>query len=265
MWLHQSWSGDLINAVISYLPKGTSADVLSYWYQRRAARSSTTASASARRPRSRCIAHRFLNYMLDPKVAYDELRRLRRLPAAAERDRRRAAVRRAGSCRRTLRNGGGHPRGLRQRQRVPDAVGHGPAAVGQRLGDLPQRLTCSARIWAAAGRCPALRLAGGVLPGRLLRDRRASGWATSPSSTSRCRTGTRSTGTSATSGRRSRTSCPGGRTWDVFVRTLLYVVVAVVLSLAIGYPVAYYASRHAGRWRGAAARRCSCCRSGSAT
>jgi spermidine/putrescine transport system permease protein len=42
---------------------------------------------------------------------------------------------------------------------------------------------------------------------------------------------------------------PGGRTWDVFIRTLLYVVVAVALSLAIGYPVAYYVSRHAGRWK----------------
>jgi ABC-type spermidine/putrescine transport system permease subunit I len=36
---------------------------------------------------------------------------------------------------------------------------------------------------------------------------------------------------------------PGGRTWPVFVRTLIYVVVAVTLSLAIGYPVAYYVSR----------------------
>ena len=43
---------------------------------------------------------------------------------------------------------------------------------------------------------------------------------------------------------------PGGRTWDVFIRTLFYVVVAVGISLAIGYPVAYYVSRHAGRWRG---------------
>ena len=34
------------------------------------------------------------------------------------------------------------------------------------------------------------------------------------------------------------------------MRTIVYVVVAVILSLAIGYPVAYYASRHAGRWRG---------------
>jgi spermidine/putrescine transport system permease protein len=43
---------------------------------------------------------------------------------------------------------------------------------------------------------------------------------------------------------------PGGRTWDVFIRTLFYVVVAVGISLAIAYPVAYYVSRHAGRWRG---------------
>ena len=31
---------------------------------------------------------------------------------------------------------------------------------------------------------------------------------------------------------------PGGGTWDTFLRTIIYVVVAVVLSLAIGYPVA---------------------------
>jgi spermidine/putrescine transport system permease protein len=42
---------------------------------------------------------------------------------------------------------------------------------------------------------------------------------------------------------------PGGRSWDVAVRTLLYVFVAVALSLLIGYPVAYYVSRHAGRWK----------------
>jgi hypothetical protein len=28
MWLHQSWSGDLISAVISYLPEGTPPTVL---------------------------------------------------------------------------------------------------------------------------------------------------------------------------------------------------------------------------------------------
>jgi spermidine/putrescine transport system permease protein len=47
-----------------------------------------------------------------------------------------------------------------------------------------------------------------------------------------------------------RAVVPGGQTWDTFLRTLVYVVVAVALSLAIGYPVAWYAARHAGRWRG---------------
>ena len=37
----------------------------------------------------------------------------------------------------------------------------------------------------------------------------------------------------------------------VFLRTVGYVALAMGLSLAIGYPVAYYAARHAGRWRAA--------------
>src|SRR3954464_5873205 len=42
---------------------------------------------------------------------------------------------------------------------------------------------------------------------------------------------------------------PGGRSWDVFHRTLVYAGFAVLLSLPIGYPVAYYVSRHAGVWQ----------------
>ena len=34
-----------------------------------------------------------------------------------------------------------------------------------------------------------------------------------------------------------------------FTRTLVYVVLATVLCLVIGYPVAYFIARHAGRWR----------------
>ncbi len=43
---------------------------------------------------------------------------------------------------------------------------------------------------------------------------------------------------------------PGGQTWPVVVRTILYIAVAMTLSLLIGYPVAYYAARYAGRWSG---------------
>ena len=63
---NQLWSGDMLNAVISYLPKGTSADVpLLLVPARRAGRSSTTASASAAKAAKPVIAHRFLNYLLD--------------------------------------------------------------------------------------------------------------------------------------------------------------------------------------------------------
>jgi spermidine/putrescine transport system substrate-binding protein len=68
--LHESWSGDLISAVISYLPKGTKADVLSYWYQQAGGpvfNDCICVGAQAAKP---VLAHRFLNYLLDPKVAY---------------------------------------------------------------------------------------------------------------------------------------------------------------------------------------------------
>jgi spermidine/putrescine transport system substrate-binding protein len=71
MWLHQAWSGDLINAAISYLPKGTDPNVLRYWYQVQGGpvfNDIMTVAAKAAKP---VIAHRFLNYMLDSKVAYE--------------------------------------------------------------------------------------------------------------------------------------------------------------------------------------------------
>jgi spermidine/putrescine transport system permease protein len=40
---------------------------------------------------------------------------------------------------------------------------------------------------------------------------------------------------------------PGGDLWVVFVRTCEYVFMSLGLSLAIGYPVAYYIARHASR------------------
>src|SRR5215210_542779 len=40
-----------------------------------------------------------------------------------------------------------------------------------------------------------------------------------------------------------------GQLGIVFLRTIVYVAVATALSLLIGYPVAYYLARHAGRYR----------------
>jgi ABC-type spermidine/putrescine transport system permease subunit I len=36
---------------------------------------------------------------------------------------------------------------------------------------------------------------------------------------------------------------------DIFLRTIVYVAVASLLSIVVGYPVAYYIARHAGRWK----------------
>ncbi|HJU46695.1 MAG TPA: ABC transporter permease [Gaiellaceae bacterium] len=41
----------------------------------------------------------------------------------------------------------------------------------------------------------------------------------------------------------------GGQFLTVFLRTFAFVAIALALSLAIGYPVAYFAARHAGRWK----------------
>src|SRR3954447_21536998 len=40
---------------------------------------------------------------------------------------------------------------------------------------------------------------------------------------------------------------PGGSYWDVFIRTVRYVVLSLGGCILIGYPVAYYISRHASR------------------
>jgi spermidine/putrescine transport system permease protein len=42
----------------------------------------------------------------------------------------------------------------------------------------------------------------------------------------------------------------GGGFQTVFLRTLVYVLIATTLSLLIAYPVAYYVARYGGRWKG---------------
>jgi putrescine transport system permease protein len=43
---------------------------------------------------------------------------------------------------------------------------------------------------------------------------------------------------------------PGGSFYGVALRTISYCGIALGLCLLIGYPVAYYVARHAGRWKG---------------
>jgi spermidine/putrescine transport system substrate-binding protein len=71
IFLHQSWSGDLISAVLSYLPEGTKPDVLGYWQQPEGGpifNDCICVGAKAAKP---VMAHRFMNFMMDSKVAYE--------------------------------------------------------------------------------------------------------------------------------------------------------------------------------------------------
>jgi spermidine/putrescine-binding protein len=69
--LHQGWSGDMIAGVISYMPKGVKPDVLSYWYQKQGGPIFNDCICVAAKATKPVIAHRFLNYLLDNKVSYE--------------------------------------------------------------------------------------------------------------------------------------------------------------------------------------------------
>jgi spermidine/putrescine transport system substrate-binding protein len=70
-WIHQSWSGSMIAAPY-YLPKGTDATALGFWYPTSGTgvvgNDTMTVLRGAQNP---VLAHHFLNFMLDETNAYD--------------------------------------------------------------------------------------------------------------------------------------------------------------------------------------------------
>ena len=154
--------------VISYMPKGVKPDVLSYWYQKQGGPIFNDCICVAAKATKPVIAHRFLNYMLDNKVAYENFAGyVGYQPPITAIDAQKLFD--DGHPPQDAQPGRRHPRGLRQRQRLPDALGQGPAALGPHLGVVPQRLMGVALDLARA-RHPRPRLAGALLRRRLLRD-----------------------------------------------------------------------------------------------
>jgi spermidine/putrescine transport system substrate-binding protein len=72
-WLHQSWSGDLLGAAFYYMPKGVPASVLSYWGPEKNGVVQNDFFCIGRTAKNPALAHRFINFMLDAKVAYDNM------------------------------------------------------------------------------------------------------------------------------------------------------------------------------------------------
>jgi spermidine/putrescine transport system substrate-binding protein len=69
--LHHAWSGDLLSAAFFYLPKGTKPDVLSFWGPPGNGVVQNDFFCIGRASKNPVLAHRFVNFMLDEKNAYD--------------------------------------------------------------------------------------------------------------------------------------------------------------------------------------------------
>jgi spermidine/putrescine transport system substrate-binding protein len=71
MYLHHSWSGDLLSGAISYLPPGTPPEVLSYWWPGANGVVQNDFMCIPKGAGNPVLAHEFLNYMLDEGIAYE--------------------------------------------------------------------------------------------------------------------------------------------------------------------------------------------------
>jgi spermidine/putrescine transport system substrate-binding protein len=69
-WLHQSWSGDLLGAAFYYMPEGVPPTVLSYWAPDANGVVQNDFFCIGRSARNPALAHRFVDFFLDEKVAF---------------------------------------------------------------------------------------------------------------------------------------------------------------------------------------------------
>ena len=72
-WLNQAWSGDLLSAAFYYMPKGVPPTVLSYWGPEANGVVQNDYFCIGRSAKNPALAHRFVNFMLDEKNAYDNM------------------------------------------------------------------------------------------------------------------------------------------------------------------------------------------------
>jgi spermidine/putrescine transport system substrate-binding protein len=70
-WLHHSWSGDVVGAALYYLPEGTPPEVLSFWAPDRGGVVQNDFLCIPRTAAKPVLAHRFIDFLLDEKNAYD--------------------------------------------------------------------------------------------------------------------------------------------------------------------------------------------------
>jgi spermidine/putrescine transport system substrate-binding protein len=69
--LHHSWSGDLLAGAFYYMPKGVKPDVLSFWGPDQNGVVQNDFFCIGRAAKNPVLAHKFLNFFLDERNAYD--------------------------------------------------------------------------------------------------------------------------------------------------------------------------------------------------
>ena len=69
--LHQSWSGDLLSAAFYYMPKNVKPTVLSFWGPTQNGVVQNDFLCIGRAAKSPVLAHKFINFFLDEKNAYN--------------------------------------------------------------------------------------------------------------------------------------------------------------------------------------------------
>ena len=263
-WLHHSWSGDLLGAAFYYMPKGVQPDVLSFWGPRpERRRPERLLLHRPRRRRSPALAHAFINFMLDEKNAYDNfVKFIGYTPPQNTIDA--DSLVKQGLIPKSLAAAVVRPDQFAANQELLAAERRGRAALGGRLVEVQ-------------GRADAVAL--DVAPARAARassGSRSSSWSRSTRcSASRSATRTRSRAGAVLESARLERRLPARHAAQHLARRAVPHGLRAHDRLRrhrdrrsrslIGYPVAYYAARHAGRWKGAGAARCWSCRSGSTT
>ena len=255
-WLNQAWSGDMIAGYIYYLPKGTPATALAYWKADKGKvpvqNDCFSICSTTKKP---VLSHLFLNYLLDNGVAYSNFVNFNGYqPPLNEIDPE------------SLVKDGVVPENLANSVLTKDDFGpdssagddpdrHRPAALGGRILRLPGRRRRLAPTVYRRWLWPSLSLPGvlwlivlfvvpfyavlavslGTVDPILFQPvpiwnplEWNVGWLQEA----------------------LQRLAPGGIWFDVGIRTIVYVVLSLALCLLIGYPVAYYTARHAGRWKG---------------
>jgi ABC-type spermidine/putrescine transport system permease subunit I/spermidine/putrescine-binding protein len=209
-WLNQVWSGDVLNAVFFYLPKGTSPNVISFWGPEANGVFQNDFFCIGRTAKSPVLAHNFLNFMLDERIAYDNFVNFTGCSAS----------RGSGSG---TRPGRGSPPArdcglMRSRWTWP-------------LLSLPGVAWLSVFFLVAFYTVICVAFGNQDTLSQPVPFWNPLDWNVGYVQDV------------------FRNILDGGQFFTVFVRTIEFVILAIGLSLLLGYPVAYFAARHSGRWK----------------